>query len=62
VEVPVHPLSGSVVVNVYVPTAFTVAEDVVAPDITPGPLQLKETPEVSDEPFNVTDVAEHVKV
>jgi hypothetical protein len=62
VAVAEHPLLGSVVVKVYVPTALTVADDVVPPETMPGPLQLNETPEVVDDPFNVTDVAEQVNV
>ncbi len=40
VDVIVHPFTGLVTVTVYVPVAFTVGDDVVAPDIIPGPVQL----------------------
>ena len=46
VAVLVHPLAGFVTVTVYTPTAFTVAADVLPPDVIPGPAQLYVTPAV----------------
>jgi hypothetical protein len=40
VDVLEHNVAGSVIVTVYVPAAFTVAEAVPPPDTIPGPPQL----------------------
>jgi hypothetical protein len=41
----VQPLAGSVTVTLYVPAAFTVGDEVVPPEIIPGPDQFHVTPE-----------------
>jgi hypothetical protein len=60
VDGAVHPFAGSVTVKVYVPAAFTVGVAVFPPEIIPGPAQLKVTPAVAEDPFNVVVADEHV--
>jgi hypothetical protein len=54
VEVAEQPLAGSLTVTVYVPVTSTVGVAVFPPEIIPGPDQLKETPDVEEEPFSET--------
>jgi hypothetical protein len=58
----VHPVIGWVAVKMYMPGWLTTGVCVVFPDTIPGPVHSKLAPAVVDKPFNVTDVAVHVKL
>jgi hypothetical protein len=57
----VQPFAGSVTVTVYVPAAFTVGEEVVPPDMIPGPDQFHVTPGVVEVALIVPVGAAQVK-
>ena len=53
-SVAVHPVCAFITVRTYVPAAFTVTSSVPPPDTMPGPLQLKVTLGVVEDPSNTT--------